>query len=305
MEILVLRRGINMPFAIYSKRTGIINRIIDDLDSLLPSEAMLEVDDEINYPRGFKSPIEGQDQNSSGFPLFDNAATAIPTIKPTRTVYDITDNRPSTAKNSPIYVTPTVPGGARKTAWVDIPITSHPFVWTVRDLAGLKYESILAQNYPYQVVIGEEYVDEDHIDTGNSSGYVLTEGKCMLQPGGVLQSKEFKFLVTSQGVVDPESDTSGEDSRTYIFDTYYLDVEPDPPFGIDVSWDGKTWSGDSWTTFRDAVLDEEMPTTLTGGSETTATLLRGIRLKFQNHTSEPFGIENFIMFLRIRRLPLV
>lgn len=293
-----------MPYAIYSKRTGNINRIVDDLTSLLASESMLEVDDEINYPRGFKAIVEGQNQNTSGFPLFDNAGSAIPTTNPTRITYDA-NGRPVVAKNYPIYVAPTVPGGARKTKWVDIPITSHPFIWTINDLAALKYQSVLAQNYPYQVVIGEEFIDEDHIDAGNSSGYVLTEGTCMLQPGGVLQTEEFTFNVTSQGIIDPETDTSGEPSDLFVFDTFYLDVEPDPPFGVDVSWDGKRWAGDTWTTFRDTILDEEMPTTLTGGSETTATLLRGIRLKFQNHTSEPFGMENYLMFLRVRNLPAV
>jgi hypothetical protein len=48
-----------------------------------------------------------------------------------------------------------------------------------------------------------------------------------------------------------------------------------------------------------------MPTTETGGSATTATLLKGIRIKIQNDGVEPFSIENFTMFLRVRNLPTV
>jgi len=286
-----------MPYAIFSKRTRVINRIVHDLTSLRPSESMIEVDDEIWYPKGYKSVLEGQDENTAGFPLFDNAGSAIPTINPTRVTYDSND-RPVTSKNTPIYVAPTVPGGTRKTEWIDIPICSLPLAWTVDELAALKYQSILSQNYPFQVVIGEEFATDDHIDSGNSSGYVLTEGRLVLQPDGVLQTTEFKFFVTSNGVINPVG-TSDENARTFVFDTYYLDVNPDVPEGIDVFWDGKTWSGDAWTGFYDAVLEEEFPTTLTGpGGD--ATLLRGIRLKIHNQTSEPFSIENYILFLRIR-----
>lgn len=294
-----------MPYAIFSKRTGIVSRIVDNLQSLLPSESMIEVDDEINYPRAFHSVVEGQDQNTTGFPLFDNAGNVIPTIQPTRIEYD-GDDRPHTVCNRPIYIAPTVPGGARKTVWTDIPITSHPFVWKVEDVAKVKYESTLAQNYPWQVVIGEEFITEEHIDTGNSSGIVLTEGKMNIAPDGVFQSIEFNFEVTSKGVIDPATETTKVSNRIFVFDTFYLDIEPDPFESVEVMWQGKTWSGDAWTaSWYEAVLDEENPTTETGGVATTATLLRGIRIRIQNDGIEPFEIENYTMFLRVRNLPTV
>lgn len=292
-----------MPYAIFSKRTKIINRIVDDLTSLLPSESMLEVDDEINYPRAFHTVIEGQDQNTSGFPLFYDGSNAT-TIQPTHTSYD-GDDRPYTEKNYPIYIAPTVPGGARKTVWTDIPITSHPFVWTVSDLAALKYESILSQNYPWQVIIGEEFVNEDHIDTANSSGAVISEGKLNIAPDGVFQSEEFKFLVTSNGVIDPETDTGGVNARTFVFDTFYMDLDPDPFEAIEVSWEGRAW-GAAWIgSWYEVTLNEEMPTTKVNGTDQTATKLTGIRFKIQNKGPEPFSIENYTVLLRVRNLPTV
>lgn len=294
-----------MPFAIFSKRTGIVNRIVDHLESLLPSESMIEVDDEINYPRAFNSVVEGQDQNTTGFPLFDDAGNVIPTMRPSYIDYD-GDDRPYTRKNYPIYVAPTVPGGARKTVWTDIPITSHPFVWTAEEVAKVKYQSTLAQNYPWQVVIGEEFITDEHIDTGNSSGIVITEGKMNIAPDGVFQSIEFNFEVTSRGVIDPLSDTTQVSNRIFVFDTFYLDIEPDPFESVEVLWQGKKWADDTWTTgWYEVVLDEEMPTTETGGVATSATLLRGIRIKIQNDGVEPFEIENYMMFLRVRNLPAV
>lgn len=290
-----------MPYAIYSKRTGVVNRVTDDLASLLPSEGMIEIDDEANYPRGRQSVIEGQDVNSANFPLFYQAGSGAPTTAPQRIAYDAND-RPYTVKNPPIYIAPTTPDGERKTKWMDIPLGTYPFAWTKHDLANQKYSSVLAQNYPFQVAIGEEFIDDDHIDTGGSSGYALTNGKCMLRPDGVLITDMFYFLVQSNGIVDPTG-TSDEVSTQFVFDTYYLDVEPNFPEGIQVSWQGRRWASDDDTGYFDAVLNEDYPTTELGIAAETATVLRGIQLKFQNLSSYVYGIENYLLLLRIRNLP--
>lgn len=292
-----------MPYAIYSKRTGIVTRVSDDLASLLPSENMIEVDDEANYPRGFQSIIEGQDVNSANFPLFYRAGSGTPTTAPHRVAYDAND-RPYIVKNPPIYIAPTTPAGDRKRQWLDIPLGVHPFAWTSRDLANQKYSSVLAQNYPFQVAIGEEFIDDEHIDTGSSSGYVLSNGRCLLRPDGVLYSTMFYFYVTSNGVVDPTG-TSDEKSTQFVFDTYYLDVEPDFPEGMQVSWQGRRWATDDDTGYSDAVVNEDYPTTELGIAATEATILRGIQLKFQNLTNDVYGIENYLLLLRIRNLPTV
>lgn len=290
-----------MPYAIFSKRTGICNRVTDELVGMLPSENMIEIDDESNFPRGFFASVEGQDANSSGFPLFYQASGA-PTTAPQKTVYDAGTDRPSTQKHPPLYVKPTVPGGDREKRWVDIPLRSHPFAWTGRDLANMKYSCVLGQNWPFQVAIGEEFIDDTHIDTGNSSGYVLSEGRCLLSPAGILQTDLFSFKVDSEGVFDP-SDTSDEDGRQYVFDTYYLDVEPDFPQGVVVSWGGYRWATNDDTGFFEAVTNEDYPTTELGVAATTATQMRSIRLKIQNFTSEVYAIENFLLMLRSRVLP--
>jgi hypothetical protein len=265
---------------------------------------MIEVDEEIRYPKGYSAIIEGQAENTVGLPLFDNAGNGIPTTQPTRIEYDGVTNRPYTAKNRPIYEAPTVPGGARKTEYIDIPIKSHPFSWSVSDVAKVKYESILAKNYPWQVVIGEEFITDDHIDSGNSSGVTITEGKLNIAPDGVFQSTEFKFLVTSNGVIDPLADTTGNDSKTFVFDTFFVDIDPAPFESIEVEWQGRKWSDNTWTAaWEKVILDEEWPTTET--AQTTATKLKGIRFKIQNDGVEPFSIENYTVFLRVRNLPTV
>jgi hypothetical protein len=168
----------------------------------------------------------------------------------------------------------------------------------------MKYESILAQNYPWQVVIGEEFITDDDIDTGNSSGITITEGKLNIAPDGVFQSKEFKFYVTSDGVINPLTDTTGTNNRVFVFDTFFMDIDPDPFESIELLWEGRKWSDNAWIgTWTDMILDEEMPTT--ESANTTATLLRGIRFKIQNDGVEPFAIENFTAFLRVRNLPTV
>jgi len=291
-----------MAYAIFSKRTKVINRIVNDLTSLLPSESMFEVDGEINYPRGYKSLIEGQKSNTFGFPLFLTGSS--PTISPQTIAYD-GDDRPYIVTNKPIYYRPETPLGDPLTEWSDLPITSHPFVWTAAEVATLKYEALLARNYPFQVIIGEEFIDDTHIDTVESDSIVLSEGKCYIAPGGELITKEFQFFVTGRGVIDPVG-ADDDNARQYVFDTYYLDLEPDPPQGVSVYWEIRQWSDGSLTgSWYEATLNQQMPTTLIGGAETTATTAMGIQLRVYNQTADVFPLENYILMLRVRKLPYI
>lgn len=299
-----------MPYAVFSKRTGTVTRIIDQLTSVLPSESVLEVDDEINYPRGYLSEVEGQSANYQGFPLFQNEANTASTIQPYRVELDGVTGRPKVVRNNAIYTTPVNPGsGLPLTVWNDLPVTSHPFAWKIEELAAAKYESILARNAPFQVVIGEEFINTDHIDTAESTGYVLSEGQCFIAPGGALVTTEFQFRVDSQGVVDPTG-TSDEDSRQFIFDTYFLTITPDMGSSIQTNWSGRKWSdgamiGGGTPTWFKAIVDDAYPTTELGGAATTATALRGIILRFTNIGTETIALENYQMLLRIRNLVLL
>jgi hypothetical protein len=289
-----------MPYAIFSKRTKVVNRIVDDLSSLLPSESMIEVDAGIRYPRGYKSIVEGQKVNTFGFPMF-LTSDGTPTISPQYIDYDPVTGRPYAVTNKPIYEQPTVPGGERKTIWNDISIIAHPFVWNAYEVAALKYESILARNYPFQVAIGEEFITDEHINTGASDNYVLSEGKCYIAPGGVLQTDEFQFFVNTQGLIAPLG-VSDDDNRQYVFDTYFLDMEPDPPFGVKVEWTARSWdTGNLLGTWHPATTNDQTPTTEVGAS--TSTVCMGIILRVTNQTADLYALENYLLMLRIRKLP--
>jgi hypothetical protein len=299
-----LKRGINMPYAIFSKRTRIINRIVNDLTSLLPSESMIEVDDEINYPRLTKSLIQGQNINTLGWPLFveDGYSVVMPTY--VDRVTDV-DGRPFTVKNRPVFVQPQFPGGGgQKTMFVDINFISHPFGWTAEELAQVKYQSVLSQNHPFEVVIGEEWIDNAHIDVGSSSGFFLSEGQLWLAPAAELITKYFSFRVDSNlDVAVANANNVGQ--NTYIFDTYFLNISPDIPTGVKVDWSGVAFgSGDPGTDpgWNPAKIDEETPTTNVG--DTIATPLRSIRLRFRNRTSSVLSLENYVLFLRSRNYRL-
>jgi len=295
-----------MPYAIFSKRTRILNRIVEDLGSLLPSESMIEVDDEINYPRLTKSLIQGQNINSMGWPLF--LRDGYPDINPTYVdkVTDV-DGRPFTVKNPPVFVQPQIPGGGgQQTQYVDINLKSHPFGWTANELAQVKYETILSQNHPYQAVVGEEWESDDHINIGSSSGFFLSEGQCWLAPQGQVYTTYFTFNYATS--MDPTAAQAADEAQsTMPFDTYYLTVAPDLPTGVKIEWSGIEYgSGDAGTDVGWSVvkLSEETPTTKLGTAETTARILRSIRLRFTNQTSSVIPIENYALFIRSRNNPL-
>jgi hypothetical protein len=288
-----------MPYAIFSKRTRIISRIVDDLNSLLPSESMIEVDEEVNYPREHSAIVQGQEVNTYGFPLFERGNT--PTTQFSYVDYDPVTGRPYTVKNEPRFIQPTIPGGDPVTRRIDIPIVSNPFAWRAEELYAVKYESLLSQNFPYDVLIGEEFMNATHIDAGSSSDYVLTEGRCVIAPGGVVVTASFSFNITKNiGITGATTDEASQ----YMFDTYYLDTEPDINQGIEVYWRGVRYSDSGTTLWQPALTNTEMPTTEVengGAGESTATHLKSIQLRFTNLTGGLFSLENYLLFLRLRK----
>lgn len=283
-----------MPYAIFSKRTRVINRIVEDLTSLLPSEGMIEVDEEINYPKETASFVQGQDVNTYMLPLFTEDGA--PTTRITSVAYD-GNGRPYTVKNPPRFIQPTIAGGDRQSSRDDLPIVSHPYGWKAEELFAVKYESILAQNFPYDVLIGEEFFDTTHIDTGASSDYVLTEGRCVIAPGGVVVTSDFKFEIQKELAAT----TTSEASR-YLFDTYYLDMDPDPNSGVEVYWRGVRYAAPNDTTaWQPVIPNQEMPTSEITTSQTQATHMRSIQLRFNNLTSGVFALENYLLYLRLRK----
>ena len=286
-----------MPYAVFSKRTGIISRIVHDLASLLPSESSIEVTDDIAFPKAIKTNVIGQRINTKGLRLFDEGG-GIPTIKPFHREYDAQD-RVVHVKNEPLFIQTSDLSGDPVEEFVDVPIHVHPFAWTASDLAQVKYESILAENYPYQVVIGEEFITTDHINSSNSSDYILSEGKCLLSPGGILETEEFVFEAPKRITTAP---TTYNSAMQYVFDTYYFSTEPEFPEGVRVYWKGRQHSGGALMgSFQTMVTDAEMPTTKDG--EASVTHCTGIIVRIQNLTMDTFEIENFMLFLRLRNLP--
>lgn len=273
-----------------------MNRIVHELSSLLPSEAAIEVDDEISFPRQVSKNVLGQQINTFGMKLFD-AGGGIPTTRPFKRAFDAND-RPYKVKFTPIFLQPTDGSGNAIQGHLDIPIYADPFNWTADELASAKYEAILAKNYPYQVVIGEEFLDDTHISTGDSSGYTLTEGICILAPSGIIQTEQFRFRTTKRVAVG--GTPSFERMQLYTFDTMVFSTEPELPEGVKVYWKGQKWSDGLETSWEEMVTEEEISTT--EGTNSSATLLKGIKLKIQNLTSVTFEIENYMLFLRLRNI---
>lgn len=284
-----------MPYAVYSKRTLKVNRIVHELSALLPSESAIEVDDEISFPKKVERNILGQDINSLGLQLFNDGG--VPTIKPFKKKFD-GNNRPYIEKHAPIFQAPTDAGGEPLKARRDVPIFSDPFIWNASGLAQAKYEAILAKNYPYQVVIGEEFITTNHIDTVNSTDYVLSEGKCILAPNGILQSIRFEFTGTKRVALG--GTPNFRRMSKYTFDTLFFNTVPELPQGVDISWKGLKWSDDTETGWEDLVVDEQIPTSEAGNS--TATLIHGVTIRFQNLTPYAMAIENYMLFLRLRNV---
>lgn len=285
-----------MPYAVYSKRTGVFNRIIHDLSTLLPSESVLEVDDDVSFPRSTPMNILGHRINTFGIKLYDRGG-GVPTVKPFEKQYD-GDGKPSISAFEPLFIQITDDAGNPKKGRVDLPFYVNPFSWKLDELARAKYEAILSKNYPYQVVIGEEFINTDHIDTSASSGYTLTEGMCILSPSGILESSWLKFNAVKN--VDAVVENVSKQYTRFVMDTLYFATEPDLPEGVKIYWKGTKWSDDSETAWEDFVTDEEVATVEDG--EASATLLNSIKIRVTNLTTNSFELENYMLFLRLRNM---
>lgn len=281
-----------MPYAVFSKRTKIISRIVHELSALLPSESSIEVTDDISFPHSIKANVIGQRINTNGLRLFDSGG-GVPTIKPYHRVYNAAD-RVTHVKYAPMFTNPVDINGDNVEEFVDVPIYVDPFSWKAGELAQVKYESILAENYPYQVAIGEEFITDDHISS-SSADYVLSEGQCMLQPGGILQTEEYKFFMPKRVA----STATKYGAMRYVFDTFYFSTEPEFPEGVIVTWNGTKADGSGATGWEEVVTDAERPTIL-AAAPTVLVPLAGITLKIQNLTGSTFEIENYMLFLRAR-----
>ena len=289
-----------MPYAVFSKRTRKINRIVNELSSLLPSEAVIEVDEEVNYPRDTITDVQGQEVNTIGLRLF-SIASGVPSPKPWIRSFDGND-RPTLSKLEPTFIKPADPDGNDVQAHIDLPLPADPFAWTAEELAAVKYESILANNYPYHVVIGEEFLNTDHIDTAESSDYTLIDSKCVLAPGGTLQSTKLQFTTAKR--VETVIEELADYWTRFVFDTVYFSTEPELPEGVQVYWKGTKWEiGYPETDWEPFVTDEEMATTETG--ESVATALESITVKIMNLTPFTFDLENYVLFLRLRNMHAV
>jgi hypothetical protein len=285
-----------MPYAVYSKRTRIVTRIVHELSSMLPSEAMIEVDDEISYPRAIPRDILGQQINTLGYKLFDQGA-GVPTTAPWKRVFNA-EGRVSISKYPPLFIKPVdLNTGKDKVADLDLPIYADPFSWKAEELAKAKYETILAQNYPYQVVIGEEFIDTEHIDLAASVDYTLTEGQCVLSPNGAVESIWHKFG-GSKNVLSTSNDA--DNYNTFVFDTLYFTTEPDLPEGLVCEWKGKAWPGAGETTWQRLIEGDEIPTTV--DTDGTATKLREIKVRIRNLSATTVEVENYMLFLRSRKM---
>jgi hypothetical protein len=290
-----------MPYAVYSKRTKVVSRIIHDLSSLQPGESIIEVDDDISFMRNFSFSIEGQAVNSLGHKLFllnDNVSLTTKSYD-----FEAGIEPPRLTKYDPLYIKYTTTGR------LDFPIFANPFGWTAEELAHVKYETILAKNYPYQVIIGEEFINTDHIDLDNSEDFVLSEGKCILKPGGFIRTIVFYFRMQKRIGSHEAQITSREDVyfNQFVFDTAYLMVKPELIGGVNVSFKADPWSLDitelpNWTNM---ITDDEVDVagivnTGTGG-KTGAGLAANMCLKFENLTTEPFALENYVLLLRWKK----
>lgn len=285
-----------MPYAVYSKRTGIVSRIVHELSSLLPSEAMIEVDDEISYPKSTERNILGQQINTCGYKLFDQGG-GVSSTYPWKRLFDA-EGRPYIVKFEPQFIKPVDPNtGEDKLARLDLPIFAHPFGWKADELARAKYDTLLAKNYPYQAVIGEEFLSLEDIDTAASDQFTLTEGKCVLSPSGSVTTNYFK-LQTTNNVLSSQNDP--EHYSTFVFDTLYFTSEPDFPEGVIVQWQGKDYPAGDEKALQALIEGDEIPTTL--GTDATATFMQEIRIKITNLTTEAFEVENFMLFLRLRKM---
>ena len=265
-----------MPFAIYSKRTNVVKRIVHTLGTVLPSEGFIELDETYSFPRRYDTTLIGQTVNTLGVRQFDVGSGEQATDplaedgsarEPLLSQYSATVGR------------------------VEMPLHAVPLSWTSTDLIQAKYEAILAKNRPYHVVVGEEFIDLDHINDTNSSDYLLARGKGIILPTGNIETKEFKFYIplTDQGAQPSDR----PDYNLFKFDSLFLKINPAQDLGLTIKYDtgasGGALSG-SWT-------DVNLNAPIALGADKTS-----IALDFINNSNHPISLENYMLFIGLRGL---
>lgn len=266
-----------MAYLIYSKRTGVVTRVVNELTTLLPSEGRIICDDDLMYWKFRNITKNLQAEDTLGQQLFDDGS-GNPTIHPT-------DD--SGVPLLPMMFQATYPDRLK------LPLSAIPQKWTAQQFLAVKYETILASNSPYHCVVGEEFLNDDHIDSGNSDNYIVSSGGLTLAPGGYMQTTAFSFR---ERVHDAWT--------LFSFDRIFMRVIPHLPIGItseyDVSLDNSTWDGfiaAARNTEHNFVDDADDGRNTDTGPPVTS-LWRYIRLKFSNNTSDVVELKNYTLLVQ-------
>jgi len=275
-----------MPYAIYSKKTKKVSKLVHSLSSILPSEGAIEVSDDISFSRDTWIRVFGQDITGQSVKLFDSGGGVI-TVSPFRRG-NRADGSPYKIRNTPVVIEPlTDPGGNPVSFKRPLPIYAAPHSWNRWALLSAKYEAVLARNGTYHAIVGEEFDNDKHIDP-SSSGFTILGNSCIISPGGIVKSSTFTFGVN---VANPVADSQ------FVFDTYYFATQPELSPGIEATWGGSNTAGTD-PAAEPLFLNDETPTTM--GTESSAAQMSSMFVQFKNTTNVPFTLENYTLFVRAR-----
>jgi len=288
-----------MPYAIYSKKTKIVSKLVHNLSSITPAEEAIEVSDDISFTRGTWTRVFGQDITGQHLKLYATGG-GITTIAPFSIAYDA-QGIPHKVKNTPTFIQP-LDGNAQPQSYKkSMPIYATPHSWRRWSLIQAKYQAILARNGNYQGVVGEEFDSTRHIDTDKSDKFTILGNSCVIAPGGYIQSTPFRF---GGAATHPETD------NRYLFDTYYFATQPELPEGAITTWGGLYAHSASGTTDlgtpteaeQALYLNDETPTTQDDahGVGTEAFSMVKMIIKIYNNTTTPITLENYMLFVRSR-----
>ena len=256
-----------MAYVIYSKHSGVVRRITHELGTVLPSEGVLDADDDIAYWIDREIPVMHQDLNSLGLGMFldEEGIVSYDPLSPSFTARQPVVNRETRIERA------------------RFPINAVPQLWTARAFLAAKYETLLARNTPYHCIIGEEFLTSEHIDDGNSDNYVLTNGSCVIAPGGYIQTTAFSFR---ERVYD--------DWQIFQFNRIFFMIDPEEIFALatqyDVSTDNSTWDG-----FEDLPRQTHYDTDT---DRTPSSYWPFIRFKIANNSDMSLTVSNYVALIQ-------
>lgn len=290
-----------MPYAIYSKKTKVVSKLVHNLSSITPAEEAIEVSDDVSFTRGTWTRVFGQDVTGQHLKLYTTGG-GLTTISPFSTAYTA-GGIPYKVRNMPTFIQPLGGNNQPVSYKKSMPIYAAPHSWRRWSLVQAKYQAILAKNGNYQGVVGEEFDSEQHIDLAKSDKFTILGNSCVIAPGGYIQSTPFRF---GGPATNPSTD------NRYLFDTYYFATQPELPAGAITTWGG--WyavstlvSGVVGDTVGEATqvlyLNDETPTTLDDGDAAVgseALPLFKMFIKIYNNTTVPITLENYMLFVRSR-----